>query len=42
MTEGVVMFTMERLILIGGVLHLGVLIASAMVPGVLDWYLEVG
>ena len=36
------MFTMERLILIGGVLHLGILIASALTPGVLDWKRELG
>jgi hypothetical protein len=34
------MFTMERLILVGGVLHLGILIASALTPGVLDWKRE--
>jgi hypothetical protein len=36
------MFTMERLIFIGGVLHLGILIASALTPGVLDWKHELG
>lgn len=34
------MFTMERLIFLGGVLHLGILIASALTPGVLDWKRE--
>jgi hypothetical protein len=34
------MFTLHRLIFIGGVLHLGILIASALVPGVLDWRRE--
>jgi hypothetical protein len=34
------MFTMHGLIFIGGVLHLGILIASALVPGVLDWRRE--
>jgi hypothetical protein len=34
------MFTMHRLIFMGGVLHLGILIASALVPGVLDWRRE--
>ncbi|HEY2414678.1 MAG TPA: hypothetical protein VGI40_20705 [Pirellulaceae bacterium] len=30
------------LILIGGLLHFGILIASAMVPRVLDWKVELG
>ena len=29
--------TLERFILIGGILHLGTLLASALVPRVLDW-----
>ena len=29
--------TLERLILLGGILHFGILIASALVPQVLDW-----
>ena len=28
---------LETLILIGGVLHFGILLASALVPQVLDW-----
>ena len=31
------MFTLERLIFFGGVLHFGILIASALVPFVLKW-----
>ena len=31
---------LKLLILIGGVLHLGILVASACVPGVLDWRRE--
>ena len=34
------MRNLELLITIGGVLHLGILIASAMVPGVLQWKRE--
>jgi hypothetical protein len=34
------MFTTERFIFVGGVLHLCILIASALTPGVLDWKRE--
>ena len=33
---------LARLILVGGVLHFGILIASALVPRVLDWKVELG
>lgn len=29
--------SLEQLIFIGGILHFGILIASALVPQVLDW-----
>jgi hypothetical protein len=31
------MINLERLIFVGGILHFGILMASAMVPKVLDW-----
>ncbi len=31
------LFTLENLIVVGGVLHFGILLASAAVPKVLDW-----
>ncbi len=34
--------TLEILLLIGGMLHFGILIASALTPGVLDWRNELG
>ncbi|HET6328167.1 MAG TPA: hypothetical protein VFG04_26015 [Planctomycetaceae bacterium] len=36
------MHTLELLILVGGVLHFGILLASALVPKVLDWKLSLG
>ena len=33
---------LERLIFIGGILHFGILLASAMVPRVLDWRASLG
>jgi hypothetical protein len=34
------MMNLDVLIRIGGVLHLGILIASALVPGALEWKRE--
>jgi hypothetical protein len=36
------MRTLELLILVGGVLHFGILLASALVPKVLDWRASLG
>ncbi len=35
--EGDPMTTLETLLTVGGICHFGILIASALVPGVLDW-----
>jgi hypothetical protein len=36
------MINLERLIFFGGILHFGILLASAMVPRVLDWKRTLG
>ena len=36
------MINLERLILLGGILHFGILLASALVPRVLDWKRTLG
>jgi hypothetical protein len=42
MTHIAQLMNLERLILIGGLLHFGILLASALVPRVLDWQRSLG